>query len=299
MDLRHNQLPWSEQIWAKINADLAQALAQSRRVRAPFEVFQVPSSTQTVMADKADDNGEFDFSETTTTPVVQLSVDFRLRESQVFNEGENFFALDRIVEAAHRLGHAEDWLLIRPNSDERLQAFSKSKAVCTQLREFWDGLYYPTDGTGYQPGDIPLFVPPVDAKDSVGVALFRYVVAARQELRKHSRYEPYALILSNDLEGEISSTVRGSNSLNTPVERMRPLVTAGIHSTPALPDNTALVVSASRAWVDIAQAMEPSVQFVRIGENGVYEMRLVERFAFRLKDRRARCKIEVRTLDLS
>ena len=26
MDLRHNQLPWSEQIWAKINADLAQAL---------------------------------------------------------------------------------------------------------------------------------------------------------------------------------------------------------------------------------------------------------------------------------
>ena len=41
MDLRQNQLPWSDQIWAKINADLAQALAQSRRVRTPFEVFSV------------------------------------------------------------------------------------------------------------------------------------------------------------------------------------------------------------------------------------------------------------------
>ncbi len=295
MDLRHNQLPWSDQIWAKINADLAQALAQSRRVRAPFEVFHVPSETQNVMADKTEDNGETLYADTASTPIVQLSVNFRLRESQVFNEGTNFFALDRIIEAAYRLGYVEDWLILRPSDPGFANALRQNKAVCTALPEYWQGLYYPDSGSGYQPGDIPPVGEQLGPDDPIGVALFRYVVKARQKLREKSRYEPYALILSNDLEGEISSTVPKSNSLNTPIERMRPLVSAGIHSSPALPDRTALVVSTARAWVDIAQALEPSVQFVRIVENGEYEMRLVERFAFRLKDRRTRCKINVLT----
>lgn len=298
MDLRHDQLPWNDQIWAKINADLTHALSQSRRVRAPFEVFNLPDSDQIVLTDRFEDNGDLTYSETTATPVVQLSVDFSIQQSQVFNEGDNFFALDRIIDAAHELGHAEDWMLMEPNS-ERRKAYFRKHDICqvTKAREYWDGLFYGESGECgdyYRPRDIRLL--PFELRGKfAGLELFNYVIKAREELRNVRRYEPYALILSNDLEGELSSTVPETNSLNTPIERLKPLVTAGIHTTPVLRERTAVVVSVSRPWVDIAQSMEPSVQFIRIGENGEYNMRLVERFAFRLKDRSARCVIQIKS----
>ncbi len=284
MDLRQNQLPWSDQIWAKINADLAQTLAQSRRVRAPFEVFSVPSSTQVVMADSRDPYSGFKYSETDTLPIVELSIPIRLAQSQVYNEGDDFYSLDRIVEAAHQLGFAEDHLLIHANIAQ-LQA-DNALVQTNEIRALWKGLYYAQTGT---PRDIPHT--PWPRNESTGKSLFDAVNDAKSKLRNAQRYEPYALFLSNDLEGELNSTVWGSNSLNTPLERMRPLVTAGIHSTPVLAERTAVLASTSRAWVDIAQALGPSVQFLSIDEKGNYMLRLVERFAFRLKDPAARIVI--------
>ena len=286
MDLRQNQLPWSDQIWAKINADLAQALAQSRRVRAPFEVFNVPSSTQVVMADSRDPYSGFTYSETDTLPIIELSIYFELAQSQVFNEGDNFYALDRIIEAAHQLGVAEDHLLINAN----ITALSgpNSQIKINSVRALWKGLYY--DQTGL-PRDISHTSWPVT--ESTGKSLFDAVNEAKSKLRHAKRYDPHALFLSHDLEGELNSTVWGSNSLNTPIERMRPLVSAGIHSTPALEERTAVVVATSRSWVDIAQALEPSVQFLRIDERGTYQLRLFERFALRIKDTASRAVIRM------
>jgi uncharacterized linocin/CFP29 family protein len=283
MDLRHNQLPWSDQIWAKINADLAQALAQSRRVRAPFDVFHVPSSTQVVMADTRDPDEEFRFSEGETTPIVELWVPFEISQAQVQNEGENFFSLDRIIASAYELGFAEDALLMYG-----AQANLPAAVRISNVRNLWAGI---RDWSNQNSDDIPYVQHSFLPSRGAGLELFNAVTYARSRLRLFQRYEPFALILSSDLEGELHSTVPGSNSLNTPLERMKPLVTAGIFSTPVLPENSAVVVSAARAWLDIAQAMEPSVQFLRIGPNGQYEMRLVERLAFRLKDRRSRCAI--------
>lgn len=285
MDLRQNQLPWSDQIWAKINADLAQALAQSRRVRAPFEVFHVPSSTQTVMADARGLTTELLFAETETTPIVELWVPFELLPSQVYNEGENFFSLDRIIEAAYELGFAEDNLLIN-GADADLSG----GAEISRFNHPWRGIGHYGNGSdllavsGYS----------TERRLPAGLQLFNAVIEARTLLRGVRRYEPFALLLSSNLEGELSATIPGSNSLNTPIERMRALVSGGIVSTPTLPDDSAVVISTARAWVDIAQALEPSVQFLRIGPNGQYQMRLVERFALRLKDRNARCSIQMR-----
>jgi len=283
MDLRHNQLPWSDQIWAKINADLAQALAQSRRVRAPFEVFHVPSSTQVVMADTRDPDHKFKFSEGETTPIVELWVPFEISQAQVHNEGENFFALDRIIASAYELGYAEDSLLMYGE-----QAVLPAAARISDVRNLWAGI---RDWSNQNRDDIQHVSQSYSPTQGPGLELFNAVTYVRSRLRLFQHYEPFALILSSDLEGELQSTIPGTNSLNTPIERMKPLVTAGILSTPVLPDNSAIVVSVARAWLDIAQAMEPSVQFLRIGSNGQYEMRLVERFAFRLKDRRSRCAI--------
>lgn len=290
MDLRHDQLPWNEQIWAKINADLAHALAQARRVRAPFEVFHVPESTQTVMADRRQSRGDFSFAETESLPVIELSVAFRLKPSQVFREGENFYSLDRVVSAAHDLGLAEDALIMR-GSLAQLPADVTQRVTMTTVRQVppWDALMYSKFGK--------LDLSPVwqggtrTPNSPLGLEIYNAVIRARARIRANSRHEPFAVFLSNDLEGELQSTIPGSNSLNTPIERMRSLATAGMFSTPVLDSNEALVVAVSRAWVDIAQAMEPSIQFLSIAPNGEYQMRLIERFSFRLKDRSARCKI--------
>jgi uncharacterized linocin/CFP29 family protein len=294
MDLRHNQLPWSDQIWAKINADLAQALAQSRRVRAPFEVFHVPSSQQSVMADRSDPIDGMKFSDTETTPIIELAVPFALSQSQVHNEGDNFYSLDRIIAAAYDIGVVEDELII--NANLNALAMSNPSVFVSGARSLWDGIYY--SNRVYPADPFPVVrifnnkLPPSNSIP-VGLELYNAVIEARKNLREMKRYEPYALILSNDLEGEIQSTVRGTNSLNTPIERLKPLATAGIHTTPVLPDKTALLVSVARSWIDIAQAMEPSVQFLNIDGQGNYHMRLVERFAFRMKDRSARCMIKM------
>jgi hypothetical protein len=538
MDLRHNRLPWSEQIWAKINADLAQALTQARRVRAPFEVFHVPESQQTVMADRKDaaQDDEYAFTESDTVPIIELAVQFKLAQSQVYNEGDNFYALDRIIGAAYDLGRAEDELFIfgdakkakesgqgvyvtavRPNLDGKIwvpvsyrdektdpviipsppphklkelidnaknrgeEARKKANAVgdlkpdpekpdakknagkeardasqkadlaaallnfgldtyhfdCNSLALKSEYVYEltasalsnpPNDNTAeaaaskvtreYPNVERPIVLaaamaeaahknssdpqnPPataqsiaiaatvcgalLDSKKSedevkaqassaarsfakaepkgkgprkapnefvreyflksvldeadqgtaigkfcefhaikaakaardcavklnhpptvfwrgrdgqcirrgqTGFEVYNAVVEARDRLRDLSRYEAFALLISTDLEGDLQSTVFGSNSLNTPIERLRPLVSAGIFSTPALPRRHMYVVSVARSWFDIAQAMEPSVQFMSIDPNdGAYNFRLVERFAFRLKDGTARCKI--------
>ncbi|MGE3848021.1 MAG: encapsulin [Gammaproteobacteria bacterium] len=286
MDLRQNRLPWSEQIWAKINADLAQALTQARRVRTPFEVVSVPDSTQTVLSDGRDAFDGLRYTETDSLPVIELSVPIQISQSQAFNEGDNFYALDRIIEAAHTLGVLEDSLLVNANA-AALGQYGLQFNI-TNARAIWPGLYYPTATT---PRDLPHILWPTTP--STGKSLFDAVNDARISLRQMRRYEPYALFVSHELEGELYSTVWGSNSLNTPLERMRPLVTAGIHSTPVLARDTAIVVATSRAWIDIAQAMEPSIQFLAVDDNGDYKLRLVERFAFRLKDTAARIVIRM------
>ena len=271
MDLRQNQLPWSDQIWAKINADLARTLTQSRRVRAPFEVFSVPDSTQVVMADSRDPISDLTYSETDTLPIVELSIPFDLAQSQVFNEGDNFYALDRIIEAAHQLGFAEDHLLV--NADITALKLANPSVQTNPIRNLWSGLFYQFSG---QPREVrPALWP---RGQSTGKDMFDAVNLAKSRIRRFQRFEPYALFLSYDLEAELNSTVWGSNSLKTPIERMRPLVTAGIYSTPVLPMRTAILVSVSRSWLDIAQALEPSVQFLAIDDRGNYKLRLVERF---------------------
>lgn len=518
MDLRHSRLPWSEQIWAKINADLAQALTQARRVRGPFEVFHVADSQQTVMADKRDAQAEnaFDYTESDTMPIIELAVNFSLAQSQVHNEGDNFYALDRIIGAAFDLGQAEDELLTSGRRDlaqSPVNGVRVSKTRDIGGGRIWEGIEYSdlspdwktpaqdlrtfckfrlsvpeatstarelkvasevfvddpnaanlialrmaenaavkkiadtcalegvtterergelarelfskvekavlTTGTPEQRLDpaikeaaksidisagqkasiisaatnlitnppinvnleealttalmlIPLcnsdageaealarrigqLPPPPDlqmpltgraivtsqlAKHSAalvktllkaeettveaiskaakkgfrpdhpptvfwrgregqcippgktGFEVYNAVIEARDRLRKLSRYEAYALLISNDLEGDLQSTVPNTNSLNTPIERLRPLVTAGIYSTPSLGRRQMYVIAVARSWFDIAQAMEPSVQFLNINpDDGSYNLRLVERFAFRLKDGTARCKV--------
>ena len=306
MDLRHNQLPWNDQIWAKINADLAQALAQSRRVRAPFEVFHVPSSTQTVMADRREvgPGAQYLFTETETTPIIELAIPFEIAQSQVHNEGDNFYALDRIIAAAYELGYAEDELIMWGDAEKarditsatvtRTRKKSRGEGVTRIEKEVpWEGLRIiagwdsdPTIEWPENPNDLDI--------GRTGLELFNAVTAARTLLRFDRRHEPYALILGEQLESAISSTVYRSNSLNTPIERLRPLVTAGIFSTPALQPREAYVVSVARSWIDIAQALEPSIQFLSVGAGGEYKMRLVERFAFRLKDKAARRRILMR-----
>ena len=283
MDLRQNQLPWSEQIWAKINADLAQALTQARRIRAPFEIVHVPSSQQTISADSKDIDEEYLYAESETLPIIELCVPIRLQQSQVFNEGENFFCLDRIISAAFELGNAEDKLLMYGSST----ALPGNVRV-TPVRQHWEGI---RDHTSKLPTDLSPVVRGFGIKRPLGLEVFNAVVAARSKLRIAQRYEPFALFVSNSIEGALQSTIPGSNSLNTPLERMRGLVSAGIHTSPILPIDSAVVISTARSWVDIVQALEPSIQFLNIGNDGHFELRLIERFALRLKDRSARCAI--------
>jgi hypothetical protein len=517
MDLRQNQLPWSEQIWAKINADLAQALTQARRVRGPFEVFHVPDSQQTVLADKRDPNADnqFDFTESESMPIIELSVNFNLAQTQVFNEGDNFYALDRIVGAAFDLGQAEDEILFSGKRSEVESSFNGVRVSKTRGLDdgrIWEGIEYddleegwvtPPDNlnsffhfqdtvnatkgkadtvetasaafdkdqsaanlqalriseraalasiatacafegavslddrtreifseieakiyvTAYgtisyvdaidlfeaklrhlsfqqrgfiavtiaalvttppsapnslveaaatalllvglgdcdareaealtrRLGTVPPGNPPrspwtgpsiliaklVDLRSHffkrlsgheqivlnavakaarkgfrprhpatvfwrgrqghciprglTGFEVYNAVLEARDRLRKLSRYEAFALLISNEIEGELQSTIPGTNSLNTPMERLRPLATAGIYSSSCLGRREMYVIAVARSWFDIAQALEPSVQFLNINPaDGSYNLRLIERFAFRLKDGTARCKV--------
>lgn len=299
MDLEQNRLPWSEQIWAKINADLAQALTQARRVRAPFEVVRVPESQQVTLADAIDLEDGLRFSEFDTLPIIELWSSFEISQTQVFNEGDGFFCLDRIIAAAHDLGHAEDVLLM--DGDRSLKKLPSTIGY-SQARNLWEGIgnytYQgppPPPGTPAPPnsGNHITITRNYSIKNPPGIELFNAVVDARDALRQANRFEPFALLVSTNLEGALQSTIPGTNSLNTPIERMRALVTAGIHSSSAIPTDSAVVIAVARPWVDIVQAMEPAVQFLSITDTGAYRLRLVERFALRVKDRRARCAIKL------
>lgn len=157
-----------------------------------------------------------------------------------------------------------------------------------------------------QPGAAPL-TPPVQAVPVLlldprspgvyGSATFSAVSKAIALLAAAGQYGPYALVLDTTPYADTYAPVIGGTLVIT-ADRIRPLVTAGFHVSGTLPTNVpatslpgganasyeGLLVSLGGNTMDVVVGLDATTAFEQQTAEGNYSLRLVERFALRLKD---------------
>ena len=87
------------------------------------------------------------------------------------------------------------------------------------------------------------------------------------------QHEPYA-----DTYAPLATT------LIMPADRIKPLVTAGFYGTGTVPPLTGLLVSLGGNTMDLVVGMDVTTSFLQEDPDGLYRLRVWERFALRRKD---------------
>jgi hypothetical protein len=75
-------------------------------------------------------------------------------------------------------------------------------------------------------------------------------------------------------------------------DQIRPLVTAGFVDTASLPSGRGLLLSLGGNTMDLVMAVEPTTAFVQVADDGMYQFRVFERWALRIKDTTSMVQLE-------
>lgn len=118
---------------------------------------------------------------------------------------------------------------------------------------------------------------------------FADVAAATERLIEKGFYGPYAMVVSPKLYALMHRVHRGTNVLE--IEHIRKLITDGVYQSPALRGDTGVVISASRANVDLVLGLDLSAAFLG-AENMNYPFRVFEAVYLRVKRPRSICTLE-------
>jgi uncharacterized linocin/CFP29 family protein len=208
-----------------------------------------------------------------TSPLVELSVPFGLRQDQV-GDPQLSAALTLVTRAANLLSQAEDVLVFQGDSGRSLAIFES----VTCLGQAGRGLLDAQDSV------IQVQLPQADPS-GFGAAIFQAVVDGCAQLQTRGHYGPYALALSSALYADTFSPL--PDSMVMPADQIKPLVTQAFVGTGSLPTNAGVLLSVGGETIDIAVGSDPVTAFTQVDPNGTSWFRLFERFALRIKDQSA------------
>jgi uncharacterized linocin/CFP29 family protein len=267
-------LSWPAELWSRLDqavmteVDRVGIAAKVLGLRGPLP------DAATVPADVVDE-AMMTVSDHEVVPLVELSIEFRLTETQVEGEADLRTAVTLATRAASIIAQAEDLLIF--------QGDSASGGVLNRVTvrgSAGRGLVNAAASTI----DVPL------TSDPAGERTAKAVAHAYAELQAIGQAGPYALVVRGGLFAETFDPLR--ESLVMPADRIRPLMTQGFFGTATLPERTGLVLSTGGATMDLVVGVEPVVAFLQVDGSGLYHFRLFERFAPRLKDPTALVRLE-------
>src|SRR5262245_6773557 len=107
-------------------------------------------------------------------------------------------------------------------------------------------------------------------------------VQAISLLRAAGQAGPYALALSSAVYADTFVPIAGTTVL--PADQIRPLVSRGLVDTGGLPAGRGLIASLGGNTIDLVITVDPTSAFVQVDEQGIYQFRVFERWALRVKD---------------
>lgn len=272
MNLGREKLEWSTPLWHHIDQAVRDEAVRSEvaskfiPIRGPFpDALTVPADTinpQTMTIDEG-----------STTPLIELWVEFALTQQQVGSEEQLSTAVSLATRAANMVSQAEDLVIFQGDEGTGSELFKKVRRRAGPA------------GTGLlkAAGDRLVEVEPVDRRLSkYGERTFTGVAEACALLQANGHQGPYALALHSLIYADTWAPLPGT--LVMPADRIKPLVSQGYFGTGTLPESTGLLVSLGGNTLDLVVGVDPTTAFLQQDNEGLYHFRVFERFALRIKD---------------
>jgi uncharacterized linocin/CFP29 family protein len=269
-------LAWSPELWSRIDQAV---FAEVDRVGIGLKILSLrgPFVDATTVAADIVDLETMTVADGAVVPLVELSVEFRLTEAQVEAEADLGTAVTLASRAASLIAQAEDLLIFR--GDEAADHGALRRVG--QRGTAGAGLL----GSAGSTIDVEL------SEGRGGESIADAVARAYAQLQATSQAGPYALVLHGGLFAETLESIKGG--FGTPADSIRTLMPQGFFGTAALPERCGLVLSTGGGTMDLVVGSEPVVSFLQVDGDGLYQFRLAERFAVRLKDPGALVRLNV------
>jgi uncharacterized linocin/CFP29 family protein len=133
------------------------------------------------------------------------------------------------------------------------------------------------------------------ARSTYGENTFAKVAQGIAELQSDGHYGPYALVLHSDIYADTHAPLE--HTLIMPADRIRPLVEKGFYGTGTLPQKRGVLLSLGGNTMDLTVTYDAAPEFLSYargndGGGAMYSLQVRERFALRLKDKKAVRRLE-------
>jgi uncharacterized linocin/CFP29 family protein len=241
---------WTPEIWTEIDDAVKNAVGQVRVAQKVFAATSLPEAA--VVPNDRIDVGALRVPEGLTKPLLEISGEFPLTQSQTANEStlKTGKSLARI--AAKTIGLLEDTFFFQGKNASvpaNFEVLNKESADTGLL--------------GAAPNTID-----VDRADPTYPDLiFKKVVEGISQLVKDGQPGPYALFLESEIFAD-AHTPNGASV--TPADRIKPLVTGGFYATGTLSVPGARGAAASQMGLLVSLGGEPTAIYV--GKDAVTEV---------------------------
>lgn len=273
-NLGHDQI-WTPDIWTDINQAVLNVIGPIRVVQKVFQSTNM-SNAANVPKDEFDAD-KMRIAEGKTKPLIEISVEFSLTQSQVDNEATLHTGKSLAKLAARSLALAEDTLLLQ-GADAKLPAnvrvTNKDSAEHGLLGVDQDHRVH-VKHLGSSSGTSAIF----------GGNLFTAVTQGIAELNKDGQPGPYALILESSVYADAFSPL--PTTLVTTADRLTPLLEGGFYSSGSLPKNTGLLTSLGGEPTTIYVAQDAITAYTQENKDGSQLFRVFERVQFVAREKTA------------
>lgn len=126
-----------------------------------------------------------------------------------------------------------------------------------------------------------------------GEELVKAVVSSIQELEGLGYYGPFACLLGHTLYEAANTPNPGS--LVLPSDRIIPFLEGGpLRRSSVVPEGQGVVLALAGSPIDLVVARDVHLKYIQLSIEPRYVLRISERFVLRMKQPRARCRLEVR-----
>ncbi|MHB9833278.1 encapsulin [Paraburkholderia terrae] len=304
--LGRSSLPWKDgDTWNSIDkavADEHTATAVAAKFLTPpvFVAQDAPMVQADALDPKATDFLKVD--QTAQVNIVEIWVEFKLTDQQVANEVQWKTTVTLATGAANLLARAEDLLIFQGSDGVNDSLFQDGIVKLRDASREHDILKPPFPIVGLLPADQKISVDPVNGnptdpnKNSYGENTYA-AVANGYALLQQQHYGRQALVLPTTAYADAYAAV--TTALSIPAinaDRLKGLlggekVLYGASTLPTFGTKKApakgVLVALDGITMDLVVAMAPTVEVLPKDSSGLYAFRVFERFAFRLKDKKA------------
>ena len=310
-----DKLPWSQEVWDRID-QAVHAECGRTKVAEKFLPMHGPvdPGTLTVPSDTVIVDGQtLTVNEAATTPLVELQVEYIMRQQHIEREEELMTAVTLATRAANWLSQAEDLVIFQgqsaiDGSDGPQHPLFRDNKVQARSGPAGPGLLNAATAD-IQVVAVPA-LDPSERPQSHGENTFRAVADAYSRFQSGAHYGPYALVLNFAQWADTYSPLEHESVVIT-ADRIKPLVAKGVYGqatetngpnghaydahfygTGTLPPSRGLMVSLGGHAMDLVVGVAPTVAFLTEDADGNYRFRLYERLALRTKDESSVIRLE-------